>query len=280
MIKEKLIRFVKNTVDLYPRNSTPTRVYESVIKNPEIKPIVNKLLKPKDIIIYSFMIPRYQDNLDMGGLYDMINYYLTAFQIAYIDVHDPTLECSQCEGIGEINCSECHGNREVNCRECNGSGQIECEDCSGDGYDDEGGGCSTCNGNGEVDCPECDGDGYVRCEYCDGEGGEECSECDGSGEIISYGETKVEKLKYITYHPEVSIKVEGMDEGEVLSETDYDKFTNEKFSILLESIEDYTNDRIFTDVEEGTYVFETELRNPKLDINWNGRVSIIWRPES
>jgi hypothetical protein len=280
MEKKHLISLVKKHHRLYPNHMSPTNVYLTLKGNKLMSPAFGKMLTGRDVIIYSFMIPRYKDNLDLGGLYDIINYYLTAFQIVYVDVHNPTIKCSQCEGNGQIDCSECNGNREVDCRECNGSGQIECEDCGGDGYDDEGGGCSTCNGNGEVDCPECYGDGYVQCEYCDGEGSEECSECDGKGEITSYDETRVEKLKYITYHPEVSIKVEGMNEGEILSNNDYDKFTNEKFSILLESGEYYTDDSIFTDVEEGAYVFETELRNPKLDINSSGKVSIIWRPES
>ena len=231
MIKDKLIRFVKGTFDLYKKDSSPTEVYLSFIKNPEFKPLLNKVLTGKDVIIYSFMIPRYKDNLDLGGLYDMIRYYLTAFQIAYVDVHHPTKECENC------------------------------------------------NGNGEVDCSECGGDGYVKCEYCNGEGMEECYECDGKGEIRAYDESKLEKMKFVTYHPQVSSKLEGMEEGDLITSEEYDILTDSKYSIFLESFEDYSDDSIFLDVEEESYVFETELRNPILRIGAQGKVFIIWKQE-
>jgi hypothetical protein len=279
MIKDKLIRFVKGTFDLYKKDSSPTEVYLSFIKNPEFKPLLNKVLTGKDVIIYSFMIPRYKDNLDLGGLYDMIRYYLTAFQIVFVDVHHPKKECGECNGTGEVDCSECNGMGEVDCGECNGSGQQECEDCGGDGYDDEGGGCSTCNGNGEVDCSECGGDGSLRCTYCGSDGLETCSECNGKGEITAYDESKIEKMKFVTYHPQVSSKLEGMEEGDLITSEEYDILTDSKYSIFLESFEDYSDDSIFLNVEEESYVFETELRNPTLELSINNRVYIRWKRE-
>ena len=277
MQKEQLISFVKKSGRRYKKNVSPYEVYKSIKGNELLRTLFGKVLSGKDVILYCFLMNKLHSNLDLNAQYDIINYYLTGFQISYVDEHDPNMDCDNCSGEGGYTCSDCGGSGEVNCTECNGNGSVSCPDC--DGEDEDGDTCYNCNGKGEIECTECYGDGSVRCEDCEGTGKYDCSECDGLGEKVGYDNVKLEKMKYLTYHPEFITKLEGMDEGEIIDDYTYKKYVLSDYTILIETREYYTDDKIYTEVEDGTYVFDTELRNPKLEINSAGKISMRWQSE-
>jgi len=92
---------------------------------------------------------------------------------------DQEVECSRCEGEGNIDCEECSNGR-VECSRCD-SGDVDCSSCDGEGSVD-GETCETCDGNGTTPCDRCE-QGYVDCRYCGGEGRQECGNCEGNGTL-------------------------------------------------------------------------------------------------
>lgn len=84
--------------------------------------------------------------------------------------------------------------RDIQCSDCQGSGNVECHECEGSGSE----GCWKCDSSGvesnsdegeTEDCPDCNGTGEVECGYCDGDEEISCGECGGNGEVEDSEET-------------------------------------------------------------------------------------------
>lgn len=278
MEKSRLLNLIKKTNKFYSSNSTPKDVYYALMSNTEMRPAFGKILTGKDVILYSFLIPKYKENPDIEDLYDAINNFLTAFRLTYIDEHNPTKRCNECDD-GLIRCGECYGTGEITCNDCRGKGSTECDDCGGDGEDSEGESCDTCQGGGTLECKTCYGTGDESCKDCD-DGYVSCYECGGSGEIETTDTVLIERQTYLTYNPEIIDIMKKMEEGDVFDESLLDSMYDSNSVILLDSVEDYSDYEIHVDRENGEFVFEFEIQNPKLQIRPYGNVTIIWKSES
>jgi hypothetical protein len=277
MEKSRLLNFIKKTHKFYSSDAAPKDVYYSLISNPEMREAFNSMLKGKDIALYSFLVPKFKENPNIEDLYDAVNNFLTAFRLSYIEEHNPTKKCDKCDN-GLIDCDECYGNGEVTCNDCRGKGNTECDDCGGDGEDSEGESCNTCQGGGTLECNTCHGTGDESCNECDN-GYVGCDECDGSGNIETSDTVLIERQNYLTYNPEIIDMMKKMEEGKVFDESLLDSMYDSGSVILLNSVEDYSDYDIHVDREDGEYVFEFELRNPKLNITPYSNLTIIWKSE-
>lgn len=277
MEKSRLLNFIKKTHKFYSSNATPKDVYYALITNPEMRPAFNSMLKGKDIALYSFLVPKFKENPNIEDLYDAVNKFLTAFRLSYIEEHNPTKKCDQCDD-GLINCDVCYGTGEETCRDCGGKGNTDCDDCGGDGEDSEGESCDTCQGGGTLECDTCHGTGDEHCQYCDN-GYISCDECGGSGNIETTDTVLIERQNYLTYNPEIIDKMKKMEEGEVFDESLLDSMYDSDSVILLNSVEDYSDYDFHVDREDGEFVFEFELQNPKLNITPYSNLTIIWKSE-
>lgn len=280
MQKDKLISFTKRTSDLYPDNSTAKAVYDLFTKDPEMTPLFGKILSPEDVLIYSFMIPKFKEGVDLNGLYEVIKFFLTGIAIGQVEEHNPEEQCDECGGTGDITCSDCGGDGSYECGNCDGKGEFECYECDGEGEDSEGETCSSCQGSGMVDCETCDGNGNINCESCDGFGQNSCSNCDSNGKIRYDDSVKVYNMTCITYHPELVEKFVDLDYGDSLSDDDLNKLFKTNTTIVIKGYDSIEDDNILVEKDDEDWFFETELKNPKLKQHPNGEITIIWKSKS
>jgi hypothetical protein len=279
MERTHLLSFIKKTHKFYSNDSTPQDVYYNLRNNKDLKPALGTMLTGKDIIMYSFLVPKFKEGGDIDELYDAINHFFIGFQLAHIDEHNPNIPCDNCDD-GLVQCNECWGSGEVTCHNCNGSGNTDCGECDGDGIDSDGDSCYNCDGSGEEQCKDCRGSSEVTCDNCDN-GYLTCDECDGDGKIESTDKVLITKTKYLTYHPEIYKKLEQMEEGDVFDESILDMLFESNSIIKLYSFVDYSDYDYFLEKEDGTYIFETEIKNPRLSVQpYTGDVTMIWRSES
>lgn len=251
MEKQQLISFVKKSHKKYPKNSKPRDIYREIQKDQLLRPGFGKIITGNDIIMYCYMIPKYNEGVNLDGLYDIITYYLTALKIIYFEIKHPRKECPSC-----------YGNGQVSCNNCDGDGEVDCDDCGGDGeVDDES--CNTCQGGGKLKCDECGGDGN-----------QECYDCEGTGEYRAYDEVKLEILKYVTYNPNIIKKLEYVGEGKIIDYDVFQEIIKSDETILIYSQEDYGDISEYKNIEEDNYIFDYADNNPLFRINPLGDVTI------
>lgn len=140
MEKQQLISFVKKSHKKYPKNSKPRDIYREIQSDQLIRPAFGKIITGNDILMYCYMIPKYNEGVDLDKLYDLLKYYLTAFKVIYFEKKHPRKECPNCYGNGIADCNVCGGDGKnddaTNCDDCEGEGTFECPDCGGSGeYD-------------------------------------------------------------------------------------------------------------------------------------------------
>lgn len=91
--------------------------------------------------------------------------------------------CKSCNGKGTVE-------TKIECSKCEGKGNITCKNCNGKG----GGTCGICGGTGSVvmqsqnfnnvTCPSCSGTGKINCDYCSSLGSFPCDSCIHTGFFI------------------------------------------------------------------------------------------------
>jgi len=251
MEKQQLISFVKKSHKKYPKNSKPRDIYREIREDQLIRPAFGKIITGNDIIMYCYMIPKYNEGVDLDKLYDLLKYYLTALKIIYFEKKHPRKECPSCYGNGLVSCYICDGDGEVKCDDCGGDGELDNEPCN------------TCQGGGVLECDEC---------Y--GEGTHECGDCGGKGEYDAYDEVKLEILKYVTYNPNIINKLEHIGEGNIIDFNDFQEIIKSNETILIYSQEDYGDISEYKNIEEDNYIFDYADNNPSFRIGSLGEVSI------
>lgn len=156
-MKQNLEKLAKKMQDLFPDDGKIQSLFY------EYKKIISEWwdyygkYDSQDLLDLFFLIYSYKEtkNFDFG--YQLID------NLSYANLFSPIskedwVECSECEGYGEVICHVCGGDEIIDCPECDGSG-----------HDSEGEPCEFCNGDGGVDCYQCE-NGKERCENCYGEG--------------------------------------------------------------------------------------------------------------
>ena len=176
MEKEKLINLTKK-LSKFGRGKNPSDIYTKLTKDSTYQDFY-KILSAEDLILLCFMIPKYEEDLNL--LYDKIKNNLFAFSTITVDNEDAMETCSYCGGDGEVECGNCFGDGEIDCDECGGDGEIETGE---DEYEE---------------CRSCGGDGKIRCEECS-KGSVTCDNCDGYGEVKLDDYVEATQNIYISY---------------------------------------------------------------------------------
>jgi hypothetical protein len=231
MEKYKLLQIVKKTSKKFG-DTTPTRVYDSLRQDVTYSHIY-KVLKTKDIILYSLLVPYQNMGEDIDETYDRIE--MNLFTVELVEVYDtePDVECPECHGHRLENCDNCNGTGEVECRECNGSGEVDCDYCDGSGVYEDGEECDMCEGAGRMTCRGCNGNGNESCDYCGGDGENECGYCDGTGEILSQDKSIVYFEDYVSWSSKWKDYFFRGSKNEILDNEDIINFGHSKQTIRL-----------------------------------------------
>jgi hypothetical protein len=232
MEKYKLINLVKKTSRSF-RNQSPTGIYRLIITDNSYEPL-SYVLKAKDLVIFSLLVPRFHMGSDIDEDYDRIEFNM--FSVELVEVYDsePELDCPECND-GHVNCDNCDGTGEIECDRCDNTGQVDCSSCGGDGVDDEGEECSECEGMGKESCNYCYGSGYESCNYCGGDGDNICPTCDGEGKKYSKEKSEVIYSDFISWSGRWKLFFSNIKQEEQIDREDSDNFLNNNQTLLLKT---------------------------------------------
>jgi hypothetical protein len=198
MEKHKLISLVNKTGKSF-KNQNPTGIYRSIINDSHYEAL-SYILKAKDLVMFSLLVPRFNAGSDIDEDYDRIEYNMFTIELVEVYNTEPEVECPECGGHGSDNCDNCDGTGEVECGICDGSGEEDCRYCGGSGMDEDAGEeCDMCEGDGKQTCEHCNGTTYESCNYCGGDGDTNCYDCDSTGNIYSDEQVEVQYLDYISW---------------------------------------------------------------------------------
>jgi len=198
MEKHKLLSVIKKTTNYFKYPASPTSIYESLWDDTNFKPLLDRM-SPKDIVLYSFLIPLNNNGEDIDEIYDRIENNMYSIKIVEVYDSEPDVNCPDCNGYGTISCDMCGGDSEVDCRWCDGDGEENCDSCDGSGVDEEGEECDICQGAGKTTCARCNGSGTESCEYCDGDGENSCQTCNETGSISDENDAIIQIRNYISW---------------------------------------------------------------------------------
>jgi hypothetical protein len=198
MEKHKLLSLVRKTGKSFI-NKNPTGVYRDILNDNNFESL-SFILKAKDLVMFSLLVPRFNMGSDIDEDYDRIENNMFTIELVEIYNSEPEVECPECGGHGNENCDNCDGTGEVECGICDGSGEEDCRYCGGSGMDEDAGEeCDMCEGDGKQTCEHCNGSGYESCQYCGGDGETNCYECDATGNIFSDEQVEIQNLDYISW---------------------------------------------------------------------------------
>jgi hypothetical protein len=239
MEKYKLISLVKKTGRTF-KNQSPTGIYRSIISDSHYEAL-SHVLKAKDLVIYSLLVPRFNMGSDIDEDYDRIEYNL--FSIELVEVYDsePEVDCPECSN-GFESCEHCDGNGENECDHCDGSGHEDCSYCDGSGQDEEGDECSNCEGTGKETCRYCYGNGYESCSYCGGDGDVMCGFCDGNGHTLSQDEDELTYSDFVSWSGRWKSFFSNIKEDEQIDREDSDNFYNNNQTLLLRATQQMSDE--------------------------------------
>jgi len=196
---KKIISIAKRIYSPEFKNYNPTECYSLLKSNQFADGGYYKILKPEEIVILSYILPKVESGIDLESLCNEISNNLFCFSFCEIEDMEAEDECSDCNGRGTESCDHCGGSGNETCDNCDGKGIVDCDYCDGSGTDEEGEGCSECGGSGNVDCGDCDG-GENSCGWCGGSGDINCSYCDATGYVTLDNKARVSQNMVLSYN--------------------------------------------------------------------------------
>jgi hypothetical protein len=230
MEKYKLINLVKKTGRSF-KNQNPTGVYKKVLNNSHYSPL-SHVLDAKDLVLFSFLVPRFNMNFNIEEDYDIIEYDMFTVELVKVYDSSPTIDCSECRG-GYTPCDNCNGRGEEECRRCDNTGEEYCDTCDGSGVDEEGDTCYSCEGSGRITCGSCNGSGEESCNYCGGDGEVQCGYCGGSGEMDSENSSEITYFDFISWSEPWKQYFSSVKHGDQVDSEDSNNFFNNDKTIIL-----------------------------------------------
>jgi hypothetical protein len=270
MEKHKLIRLVERSGKTF-KNMNPTRVYREILDN-KFYEALSHVLKAKDLVIFSLLVPRFNMGSDIDEDYDRIEYNMFTIELVEIYNSNPDVKCPNCDN-GVVNCDMCDGTGEEDCDYCDGTGEEDCDYCDGSGVYEDGEECDMCEGSGRMTCGKCNGYGTSSCEYCGGDGEDKCLECSGSGTIESDTQSEVTYTDFVSWSGRWKMYFSGIKHGKQIDIQDADNFYNNSQTLVLRTYDELSEE--YEGYDEGdTFLFRM---NEKPDITQrdNGKGVII-----
>lgn len=258
MEKYRLINFVKKFSKLL-KHKSPSGVYNEIL-NDEIFEGFSKILKPIDLIFFSFLVPRYNLGSNIDEDYDKIE--LNLFSVEIVEIYDsnPYVDCPECRD-GYIPCDNCDGRGDEECRRCDNTGEEDCEYCDGSGVDEEGEECDSCEASGRMTCGRCYGSGEESCNYCGGSGEDGCRFCEGEGKVESDSLSEVQINQFVCWNNQWKMFFSTIKYDEELEYSDYNNFFNNNQTLQLNYITELSEDYI--DYNQGDNILINMNEKPK-----------------
>jgi hypothetical protein len=240
MEKHKLLSLVRKTAKNF-KNINPTGVYKDILSDKHFEPL-SQVLNAKDLVIYSFLTPRFNMESDIDEDYDRIEYNM--FTIELVEVYDtePIIGCDKCGGDGLNNCDVCNSTGEYECSRCDGSGEEDCDYCDGSGVYEDGEECDLCEGSGRITCGRCNGNTFESCDYCGGDGETGCDTCDSTGKIESEDSSEIIYTNFISWSGRWKMYFSGIKHGNQVDKEDVDNFYNNNQTLILQSYHEISED--------------------------------------
>ena len=232
MEKTKLLSILKRSYQPQYKNKSPFECL-NLLKTEVPFTIYADRMDAVDMVLFSFILPQTELELDLSNLYDEIKFNLFAY--SYFEIINEVVDvtCNSCGGDGEISCGNCGGNGDVDCGECGGNGSSECDYCDGTGETEDGDRCSDCGGDGYKECKFCDGSGNEECSECEGRGNENCDECDGIGEVEDKNLREIYQYMFVCYNQKIKDSLLYKEEFEILSDDTVNILINNKKTLLI-----------------------------------------------
>ena len=261
MEKHKLINLVNKTGKSF-KNQNPTGIYRSILNDGHYE-VLSHVLKAKDLVIYSLLVPRFNMGSDIDEDYDRIEYNMFTIKLGEIYNNEPEIDCPECNN-GYESCDNCDGTGEVECDRCDNTGSTDCEYCDGTGQDEEGDSCDSCEGTGKESCNYCYGGGYESCDYCGGDGDVTCGNCDGNGKILSQEDVELYYYDFISWSGRWKSFFSRVKEDEQIDHEDYDNFSNNNQTLMLRTFEQLSDE--YEGYDNGDVFFFKMNEKPILSI--------------
>jgi len=260
MEKHKLLSLVRKTARSF-KNQNPTGVYRNVLNEKHFEPL-SHLLKAKDLVMFSLLVPRFNMDSDIDEDYDRIENNMFTIELVEIYNSEPEVECHECGGHGSENCDNCDGTGEVECRECDGSGEVDCDYCDGSGVYEDGEECDMCEGAGRITCGSCNGHTSESCNYCGGDGETSCYTCDSTGKVESSDSSEIMYTDFVSWSGRWKMYFADIKHHEQIDTEDSNNFYNNNQTLIIR--EYYEMSEEYESYDNGdTFLFHMN-ENPEL----------------
>lgn len=270
MEKHKLISLVTKTGKSF-KNQNPTGIYQSIISDGHYEAL-SHVLKAKDLVIYSLLVPRFNIGSDIDEDYDRIETNMFTIELAEIYNSSPEIDCPTCHN-GYESCDNCNGTGEIECDRCDNTGYVDCDYCDGMGRDEEDESCGPCEGTGKETCTYCYGSGNESCGYCGGDGEITCSDCEGIGNIVREEESEIRYTDFVSWSGRWRMYFSNINHHEQLDSEDARNFSFNNLTLMLreyyEMSEEYEGY-----VEGDTFLFHMNEKPELTNRDSNGVVRI------
>ena len=272
MEKHKLISLVNKTGKSF-KNQNPTGIYRSIINDSHYEAL-SYILKAKDLVMFSLLVPRFNSGSDIDEDYDRIEYNMFTIELVEVYNTEPEVECPECGGHGSDNCDNCDGTGEVECRECDGAGEEDCRFCGGSGMDEDAGEeCDMCEGDGKQTCEHCNGTTYESCNYCGGDGETGCYTCDSTGKVESSDSSEIVYTDFVSWSGRWKMYFSGLKHDEQVDSEDSNNFYNNNQTLILRDYQEISED--YQGYENGdTFLFRMEEK-PTINNRANGKGVVV-----
>jgi hypothetical protein len=271
MEKHKLLSLVRKTGKSFT-NKNPTGVYRDILKDNHYETL-SHVLKAKDLVMYSLLVPRFNMDSDIDEDYDRIENNMFTIELVEIYNSEPDVECPECHGSRLENCDYCDGTGDEECRRCDGSGEEDCDYCDGSGVDEEGEECDMCQGAGRMTCGRCNGNGTEPCNYCGGDGENKCGYCDGTGKVESKNSAEITYTDFVSWSGRWKMYFAGLKNHEQIDYEDSNNFYNNNQTLILRDYQEISED--YQGYENGdTFLFHMDEK-PEINNRANGKGVVV-----
>lgn len=259
MEKHKLISLVNKTGKSF-KNQNPTGIYRSIINDSHYEAL-SYILKAKDLVMFSLLVPRFNADSDIDEDYDRIENNMFTIELVEIYNSEPEVDCPNCHN-GQEPCDNCDGTGEVECRECDGSGELDCDYCDGSGMYEDGEECDMCEGAGRITCGNCNGHTTESCNYCGGDGETNCYTCDSTGKVDSSDSSEVIYTDFVSWSGRWKMYFADIKHHEQIDVEDSNNFYNNNQTLIIR--EYYEMSEEYESYDNGdTFLFHMN-ENPEL----------------
>jgi hypothetical protein len=271
MEKHKLLSLVRKTGKSFI-NKNPTGVYRDILNDNNFESL-SFILKAKDLVMFSLLVPRFNMGSDIDEDYDRIENNMFTIELVEIYNSEPEVECRECGGHGSENCGNCDGTGEVECRECDGSGEVDCDYCDGSGVYEDGEECDMCEGAGRITCRSCNGHTSEYCNYCGGNGETGCYTCDSTGKVESSDSSEVIYADFVSWSGRWKMYFANIKHHEQIDTEDSNNFYNNNQTLIMR--EYYEISEEYEGYDNGdTFLFHMNENPELINRDSNGVVRI------